>query len=59
MYLKGITSSNKLFYSHYKPSVLLLSKYYSGGQIKKNEMGWACSTCGRRERCIEGFGGKT
>jgi hypothetical protein len=26
----------------------LLTKYYSGDQIKKNEMGGACSTCGER-----------
>jgi hypothetical protein len=59
MYLKEITSLNKLFYSQYKPSVLLLTKHYSGGQIKKNEMGWACGTCGRQEMCIEGFRGKS
>jgi hypothetical protein len=59
MYLKEITSLNKLFYSQYKPSVLLLTNYYSGGQIKKNGMGGACGMCGRQERCIEGFDGKT
>ena len=26
------------------------------GVIKKNEMGGACSTYGRQERCIQGFG---
>ena len=26
--------------------------------IKKNEMGVACSTYGGEERCVEGFGGK-
>jgi hypothetical protein len=31
----------------------------SGDQIKKNEMGGACSTCGGEERCIQGFGGVT
>jgi hypothetical protein len=35
----------------------LYSKYYSGEKIKKNEMGWACGTCGGEARCIEGFGG--
>jgi hypothetical protein len=24
-----------------------------------NEMGGACSTCGRKKRCIQGFGGET
>jgi hypothetical protein len=30
-----------------------------GDQIKKNEMGGACSTYGGEERYIQGFGGKT
>jgi hypothetical protein len=28
-----------------------------GDQIKKNEMGGACSTYGGEDRCIQGFGG--
>jgi hypothetical protein len=32
-------------------------QYYSGDQIKKNEMGSACSTKGSEEKCIQGFGG--
>jgi len=32
--------------------ILLLTKYYTGDQIKKNEMGRACGTYGRQERCI-------
>jgi hypothetical protein len=27
-------------------------------QMKKNEIGWECSTCGREERCIQGLVGK-
>jgi hypothetical protein len=27
--------------------------------MKKNEMGWACGTCERQERCTQGFGGET
>ena len=38
---------------------LLLTKYYSDDQIKKNEMGVACGTCGGDERCIRGFGEET
>ena len=38
--------------------ILLLTKYYTGDQIKKNEMGRAYSTYGRQERCIYGFGGE-
>jgi hypothetical protein len=33
----------------------LLTKYYSGDQIKKNEIGRAFGTYGRHERCIQGF----
>jgi hypothetical protein len=33
--------------------------YYSGGQIKKNEMDGTCGTCGGEERCIQGFGEET
>jgi len=29
-----------------------------GGQIKENERGGACSTYGRQERWIQGFGGR-
>ena len=38
--------------------ILLLTKYYTGDQIKKNEMGRAYGTYGREERCIYGFGGE-
>jgi hypothetical protein len=31
---------------------------YSGDEIKKNELDGACSTYGREERCIQGFGGE-
>jgi hypothetical protein len=33
--------------------LLLLTKYYSGRQIKKNEMGEACGTFGKQETCIK------
>jgi hypothetical protein len=36
-----------------------LTKYCSGDQIDKNEMGGACSTYEGEERCIQGFGGET
>jgi hypothetical protein len=38
---------------------LLLTPYFSGDKIEKNEMGGACSRCGGEERRIQGFGGKT
>jgi hypothetical protein len=42
-----------------KHSLLLPStKYYSGNQIEKNEMGGACGTYGGGERCIPDFGGR-
>jgi hypothetical protein len=34
---------------------MLLTKYYSSDQIKKNEMGKACGTHGRQGRCTQGF----
>jgi hypothetical protein len=34
---------------------VLLTKYYSGGKIKKNEMGGACGTYGGQERYIQGL----
>jgi len=37
----------------------VLTKYYSGVKIEKNEMGGACSTYGGEERRIQGFGGET
>jgi len=33
------------------------TKYYSGDQRTKNEMGCACGTRGRQERCVQDFGG--
>jgi hypothetical protein len=35
----------------------LPTKYHSGDQIKKHEMGRACSMCEREERFIQGFSG--
>jgi hypothetical protein len=34
---------------------VLITKYYFGDQIKKNEMGRLCSTY--EESCMQGFGG--
>jgi hypothetical protein len=34
---------------------VLLTRYYAGRQIKKSEMGWACNTYRREEKCIQGF----
>ena len=42
---------------HNEESVLP-TKYHSGDQIKKNELGRACSTYGRQEMCLQGFGGE-
>jgi len=38
---------------------LLVSKYYSGHQIMKNERGRACGMKGEEKRCIKGFGWET
>jgi hypothetical protein len=37
----------------------IITKYYSGDQIKKNGMGGACSRYEGEERCIQDFGGET
>jgi hypothetical protein len=37
---------------------VFLTTYYSSDHTKKNEMGRACGTYGREQRCIEGSGGK-
>jgi hypothetical protein len=37
----------------------LITKYDSGNQIEKNEVGGTCSTYGGKERCIQDFGGET
>jgi hypothetical protein len=44
-----------LFTSTYLQTTVLCRKYYSGDPVKENEMGGACGTYGREERCIECF----
>jgi len=34
---------------------VLLTKYFSGDQVEKNEIGGECSTYWGQERCIQGF----
>jgi hypothetical protein len=36
-----------------------LISYYSRVQIKKNEMGGACSVYKEEEKCVDGFGGES
>jgi hypothetical protein len=45
---------------HFSPSVSsYITKYYSGNEIKKNEMGGACSTYGGKARSTQDFGAET
>jgi len=39
-------------------SSLLLTQYFSGDKIEKNEIGGTCSAYGAEERRIQGFGGE-
>jgi hypothetical protein len=39
--------------------ISVLTHYFSGNKIKKNEMGGACSPYGGEERRIQDFGGET
>jgi hypothetical protein len=50
----NIFKSLNLFYLQYSDT-----KYFSGDQIEKNEIGGACCTCGGEKRRIQGFGGET
>ena len=38
---------------------VLNTEFYSGDQIKKNEMGDGCRTCGGKGRCIQDLGEET
>jgi hypothetical protein len=38
---------------------LLLTQYYAGDKIEKNEMGGACSATGGGERLVQGVGAET
>jgi hypothetical protein len=37
---------------------VFLTQYFAGGKIEKNEMGGACGTHGRGERCAQVVGGE-
>ena len=37
----------------------MLTQYFAGDKIEKNEMGGASNTYRREERSIQGFGGET
>jgi hypothetical protein len=38
---------------------VIITKYYPGNKIEKNDMSGACSMYGGKERCIQDFGGET
>jgi len=45
---------NKGLYDSYSsPNIVVVIK------TKKNKMGGSCSTCGGKEKCVQGFGGET
>jgi hypothetical protein len=53
-----VTGDWKRLHNEKLNDLLHFAKYYVGHQMKKNEMGGACGTCGRHERFMHGFGGK-
>jgi hypothetical protein len=55
---KNEAFSNAMLFSSGALGSAVLTKYYSGKQIKKNEMGGTCGTYGELERCIQGSGGE-
>jgi hypothetical protein len=46
-------------FSLYSRTNCTITKYSSGDQIEKNEMGRACGTCGEGERYIQDFSRET
>ena len=38
---------------------ILLTQYFAGDKIEKNEMGWACGSYGGGEGGVQGLGGET
>jgi hypothetical protein len=48
-----ILHNEELYAQYSSPSILL------NDQIKKTQIGRVCSTYGGKERCRQGFGGKT
>jgi hypothetical protein len=54
-----VTGEWKRLHNEELEDLYSFTKYYSGDQIKKNEVSGACSTYGTEGRCIQGFGGQT
>jgi hypothetical protein len=44
--------------NHFALCSVLLTKYHSGGQVKKTEMGWTCGTYGERRVAYRALVGK-
>jgi hypothetical protein len=55
----GALDTSLKYVSTFSIGLLFHSKYHSGDQVKKTEMGRACGTYGGEERCIQGFSGET
>jgi hypothetical protein len=47
------------YYYYYYYYYYFLTKYHSGDEVKKTEMGRTCGTYGGEQRCIQGFSGET
>jgi hypothetical protein len=55
----GVTGEWKRLHNEELNDLYSSPNINSGDQIKKNEVGGACSTYGWGERCIQDFGGET
>jgi len=54
-----VTEGGRRLHSKGLNDLYWLTKYYSGDQIKKNEMVGACSVYAEEEGSMQGFGGET
>ena len=55
----GVTGEWRKLHNEELRLSLLLTQYFAGGKIEKNEMGGACGAYGGGESCAQGSSGET